>query len=127
LSLVEEHDEYLTCYDAVNERDVLVAKRVELRRSTYDGKTIDGIEYVYESGTLRTLTRLSDGYFETHEVWPAYMLEQDILAVMLAAVDVGVEIPVPIEDPPLDPIRLRWLELDLHRDWTRVRILEPAL
>jgi hypothetical protein len=103
---------------------VRVAKRHELRRSTYDGQTVDGIEYVYTTPSLRTLTRLGDGYFEKHEVWPAYEAEQQILAATLPPGDVDIELPPPIPDE--DPIRLVWQELDLHRGWTRIRILEAA-
>jgi hypothetical protein len=68
-TVFEEKDDYLVCIDEYN-RQVLVAKPYELRKSTYDGKTVNDLEYVYDTETQGR--RTVNGLLEI--VLPQYVL-----------------------------------------------------
>jgi len=62
-----------------------VYKPYMLRRSPFDGQTVDEIEYVYSDNYSRTATGVEDGEYDGEEedqfVTPPYLIGEQIIAV----------------------------------------------
>jgi hypothetical protein len=82
------HDDYLTCHtltgagadEAEGDVDILVAKPPDLRKTGWDGATVNGRSYVYASASERTSTLVADGSTEVQLVTPDYYVGAEIRA-----------------------------------------------
>jgi len=88
LVLVTEEDDYLVCEDA-DANEYLVAKPYELRRTPFDGETIDGVTYTYISANEREADNGVDDP-ETQFITPNYRATAEIFAVRVQG-DTGVQ------------------------------------
>jgi hypothetical protein len=79
--VVSVHTDYLTCntYDGTTTgtEDIYVAMPWDLRRTPFDGQTVNSVAYTYSSDTARvatsgsrkTVQRITDPYFAGCEIW----------------------------------------------------------
>ncbi len=94
---------------------VQVAKPFSLRRSEFDGKTIDGIVYTYSATVTRTARRTAGGASEVQVVRPK-VASTDVIFAVRASTGVSVSVEVPDAPPELRP--LAWLDLNIDaRAW----------
>lgn len=78
-TVVEEYNDYLSCTN-VGGGVVNVAKPYMLRRSSFDGKTVDGVSYSYTAANARTAS--ADGEDdESQVITPDYFEDEKIIAV----------------------------------------------
>lgn len=68
--------------DGTDGQTVTVAKQHHLRRSTYDGQTIDGVTYTYADANTRSATDGEDT--ETQTITPAYSATEQLTIERLA-------------------------------------------
>jgi hypothetical protein len=108
LTLVTHEDDYLVC-QAIDSTEYLVAKPYELRRTPFDGQTIDGVTYVYSSADERTAYGATSADTETQFITPAYRVGAEIFAVLVQG-DTGVD-PTPSGAP------ITYLEMNQGRAW----------
>ncbi len=72
-------DDYLTCSQWTGGTSdyiapIYVAKPYSLRRSPFDGWTINGLKYVYSTSTKRSVTKTSNSEGRVESVTPAWVL-----------------------------------------------------
>jgi len=73
-----QEDDYLKCYFNSNYQEVYVAKPRALRRSLFDGLTVDGVSYVYSNAYTRVAS--ADGEDdETQLITPSYYDGEQII------------------------------------------------
>jgi len=105
LELVEHFDDYLECVDAAAVT-VYVAKPFELRSSTFDGLTVDGVTYAYTSVSEREATDGVDT--ETQFITPNYRVGAEIFAVKVRG-GTGVV--------TAEPADILYVEINQGRAW----------
>jgi hypothetical protein len=110
LTLVTHEDDYLVC-QAIDSTEYLVAKPYELRRTPFDGETIDGVTYAYDSSfaTSQERTATSGPDEEVQFITPAYRVGAEIFAVLVQG-DTGV-------DPSPSGAAITYLEMNQGRAW----------
>jgi len=92
MSIVSVQDDYLVCRTIASDgtigtEDVLILKPFTLRRTPFDGLTVDGVSYIYVSDTER-IADLTDTYLIT----PNYYVGAEILVTKqnnLVAIETG--------------------------------------
>ncbi len=90
--VVSESDDYYTCHpfawpDVIDDdNDVLVAKVPDLRRSRWDGQTVDGVEYTYTANDQREASdgAVTDPVIEEQAVTPSVVFSGDLQTIILA-------------------------------------------
>lgn len=107
-----ETDDYLVCTEAGDTSSaptyIRVAKPYMLQRTPFDGKTRDGISYVYDSESERTA--IDEAYEEEDQVIvPSYVPGDYVLAAFSPSGGTGVA------DAPM------WIDLNVDaRAWAKV-------
>jgi hypothetical protein len=114
--VVTEYDDYLGCksWDGTTLGSTLVnvAKPPLMRKTKYDGLTIDGISYVRNSVNTRTATRVSDSVTQSQKITQDYLTNAIIYAVTNVAGGV---------DCTDGTNQLVWLDLNVDgRAWAEV-------
>lgn len=107
LELVTHNDDYLVCQDA-DLNTYNVAKPFELRRSSFDTLTVEGVTYTYTSASEREATDGVDT--ETQFITPAYRVGAEIYALKVRP-NTGVQTT---DSPPED---ILYLEMNQGRAW----------
>lgn len=110
LTLVTHEDDHLVCEDE-DENTVYVAKVYELRRTPFDGETIDGVTYTYTSASEREADNGVDDP-ETQFITPDYRAGAEIYASKVIG-ETGLYV-----DPEADPlVPITYIELNQGRAW----------
>lgn len=104
---VSDEGDYLICEDE-SENQILVAKPYELRRTPFDGETVNGISYTYTSNSERSADDGEDQ--EDQFITPDYVAGGEIYATKPKK-GTGVE----TDDEP--PAKVKYLEVDQGRTW----------
>lgn len=99
LTLISHSDNHLVCEDE-NSNEYLVAKPYELRTFPWDGNTIGGVAYSYNSPS----ERVADGV-ETQFITPSYIAGAEIYSVK------------PMGGVDIDGTDYDWLEINQGRAW----------
>lgn len=105
------HTDYLTCRSwdgtTLGSIDVNIAMPWDLRRTPFDGQTVNGVTYTYTTDIQRTAT---DGTnTETHVITPPYFADAEIYAARGLVGGAGVTV---------DGAALAWIDLNLAgRAW----------
>lgn len=102
----------------------LVAKTWRLRKSSLDGRTVDGEEYIYLSSNRREVVNVATGRKETHTVTPPWNDTQEMIRIKRMVTNMVVP-PDPIapgpptgRDPP-PPVPIEWVVDDETRVWSQ--------
>lgn len=105
LTLVAHNDDYLECEDA-DANTYYVAKPYELRRTSFDTLTVEGVTYTYASASEREAVGGFD--VETQFITPAYRVGAEIYAVKVRG-DTGINDPTPAP--------ILYIEINQGRAW----------
>lgn len=108
-----EEDDYLVVRamdqeDTVDDADLILAKPFTLRKTPYDGKTVNDVQYTYSSSSVRQCT--AGGFTWTERLTPPYAQEDELLAIIGFGGTPGLD---DVDDQPVN-----WLDLNVDgRRW----------
>lgn len=98
MTIKSVHGDYLICTYAGRTEEYYVVKPYTLRRSPFEGKTVNGFSYTYTTDTERVSTKISDSSTETQLVTQDYFVGAEIEVKRGAAITVETDITTILRD-----------------------------
>lgn len=117
------HDNYLTClqFDGITTygAQVNVAKDPDLRKTSYHGLTIDGLEYSYTGAQARTVTKEGTSDSKDQVIIPRYQVPSDGPGGYNGSIITAAPILTRVKDDEDAVLFCQWREIT-QRAWANV-------
>lgn len=109
LNILYIYSDVLLCLDLQNQL-AIIAKPYLLRRSPFDGETVDGITYTYDTSVAGKRSATDGVDTESHLITPDYVVGEEIVAIRN---DANVYLYADTDGQPANaPAKARYIDMN---------------